>query len=177
MSAPRLAIGLANAPVIETGRLSLRAPELRDFDGFAAFLGSDRARHVGGPVERPHAWRAYCHLVGHWPLRGYGPFVFERRGVAIGHGGPWRPEGWPEVEIGYCLWDGAHEGQGLALEAMRAARGHAWSIGLTELVSYVEPANAASIRLAERLGAARDDEARRPDARDLVFRHPAPEAA
>ena len=168
---------LANAPVIETERLTLRAPELRDFDGFAAFLGSERARPVGGPVDRGLAWRAFCHLVGHWPLRGYGPFVFERGSVGIGHGGAWQPEGWPEVELGYCLWDASHEGQGLACEAMRAARKHAWAIGLGPLVSYIAPANAASIRLAERLGAERDDEARRPDPEDLVYRHPAPALA
>ncbi len=174
MTAPRPTVALTNTPVIETARLVLRAPELRDFDGFAAFLGSRRARHVGGPADRGLAWRAFCHLVGHWPLRGYGPFVFERGGAAIGQGGAWRPEGWPAVELGYCLWDARHEGLGLAFEAMRAAREHAWAMGLTGLVSYIEPSNAASIRLAERLGAERDDEARRPDAGDLVYRHPAP---
>ena len=103
--------------------------------------------------------------------------MFERDGEPIGQGGPWHPEGWPEVELGYCLWDAAYEGRGLALEAMVAAREHAHAIGLADLVSYVVPANAPSIRLAERLGATRDDAARRPDAGDLVFRHPSPEAA
>ena len=170
-------VELAGAPVIETERLVLRAPRLRDFDGFAAFVGSERARHVGRPTDRGGAWRAFCHLVGHWPLRGYGPFVIERDGEPIGQGGPWRPEGWPEVELGYCLWQAHHEGRGYAREAMVAAREHAWSIGLGGLVSYIEPANAASIRLAERLGAVRDDAAARPDPDDLVFRHPAPSEA
>ena len=171
------AVTLAGTPVIETERLRLRAPETRDFDGFAAFVGSERARYVGGPVGRRQAWRAFCHIVGHWPLRGYGPFVIELEGVGIGQGGPWRPEAWPETEIGYCLWDARHEGRGFALEAMRAARAHAWRIGLSELVSYIEPANAPSIRLAERLGAVRDAAAHGPDRSDLVYRHPAPEAA
>lgn len=170
-------VTLAHTPVIETERLLLRAPELGDFEAFAAFVGSERARFVGGPVGRARAWRSFCHLVGHWPLRGYGPFVIELEGRPIGQGGPWRPEDWPEVEIGYCLWDAAHEGRGYAREAMLAARAEAWSLGLTELVSYIEPPNAASIRLAERLGCARDDRARRPDPGDLVYRHPAPEAA
>ena len=60
---------------------------------------------------------------------------------------------------------------------MRAAREHAWAMGLTDLVSYVEPPNAASIRLAERLGCSRDDAARRPDPSDFVYRHPVPEAS
>lgn len=168
---------LAHTPVIETERLLLRAPEARDFEGFAAFLATERARFVGGPVDRGRAWRAFCHLVGHWPLRGFGPFVIEREGRAIGQGGPWRPEGWPEVELGYCLWDPADEGRGLATEAMLAARAEAWRLGLTDLVSYIDAGNAASIRVAERLGARRDDRAARPDPSDVVYRHPGPEAA
>lgn len=168
---------LVHTPVIETERLVLRAPRAEDFEPFAAFVASERARFVGGPVARGPAWRAFCHLVGHWPLRGFGPFVFEHEGLAIGHGGAWCPEGWPETEIGYCLWDAGLERRGLATEAMLAARAEAWRLGLTDLVSYIDPANAASIRLAERLGARRDDRAPKPDPSDLVFRHPAPERA
>ena len=170
-------VTLAHTPVIETERLLLRAPRLEDFEPFAAFLGSERSRYMGGPVDRALAWRAFCHLVGHWPLRGYGPFVIEREGRPIGSGGPWHPVDWPEVEISYCLWDPAEEGRGHAREAMLAARAEAWSLGLRELVSYIMPPNAASIRLAERLGCSRDDRAQRPDPTDLVYRHPAPEAA
>ena len=171
------AVALSGAPVIETERLVLRAPTMRDFEPFATFVGSRRACHVGGPVDRAGAWRSFCHIVGHWPLRGYGPFVIERDGTSIGQAGPWRPADWPETELGYCLWGAEHEGQGYALEAMRAARSQAWAIGLADLVSYIEPANAASIRLAERLGARLDPAARRPDPSDLVYRHPAPEGA
>ena len=159
-------------PVIETERLRLRPPEPRDFEAFAGFLGSGRARFMGGPVPRGRAWWAFRHILGHWPLRGYGPFVIERGGVAIGQGGPWRPVDSRGVEMGYCLWDAAHEGRGYALEAMRAARAEAWSLGLDDLVSYIEPPNAPSIRLAERLGCSRDEWAR---GGDLVYRHPAPE--
>lgn len=170
-------MSLVHTPVVETERLTLRAPRLEDFDPFAAFLGSGRARYMGGPVDRRRAWRAFCHVVGHWPLRGYGPFVIEREGRPIGSGGPWHPEGHPEVEIAYCLWDAAAEGRGYVREAMLAARAEAWSLGLTDLVSYIEPPNAASIRVAERLGCTRDAAARGPDAGELVFRHPHPEAA
>jgi RimJ/RimL family protein N-acetyltransferase len=170
-------VTLIDTPVIETERLVLRAPRLEDFEPFAAFLGSERARYMGGPVERGRAWRAFCHVVAHWPLRGFGPFVIEREGRPIGSGGPWRPEDWPEVEIAYCLWDASQEGHGYVREAMLAARADAWSLGLTRLVSYIEPPNAASIRVAQRLGCTRDEAAHGPDAQDLVFRHPHPEAA
>ncbi|MCH2169093.1 MAG: GNAT family N-acetyltransferase, partial [Oceanicola sp.] len=39
------------------------------------------------------------------------------------------------------------------------------------LVSYVDPRNERSSRLAERLGATLDAEAPRPDPLDLVYRH------
>ncbi len=42
---------------------------------------------------------------------------------------------------------------------------------LKTLVSYIDPDNARSIRLAERLGATIDDHARKQDPDDLVYRH------
>ncbi|MEZ5884221.1 MAG: hypothetical protein R3D53_10315 [Paracoccaceae bacterium] len=42
---------------------------------------------------------------------------------------------------------------------------------LETLVSYVDPGNDRSRRLAERLGAARDEKAARQDPQDLVYRH------
>ena len=44
----------AATPVLETPRLILRAPRLADFDGFAAYQASDRARFTGGPVDGLH---------------------------------------------------------------------------------------------------------------------------
>jgi RimJ/RimL family protein N-acetyltransferase len=48
------------------------------------------------------------------------------------------------------------EGRGLAHEAAGAALAWGKAQGLPALVSYVDPANARSIRLAERLGGRRD---------------------
>jgi RimJ/RimL family protein N-acetyltransferase len=68
------------------------------------------------------------------------------------------------------------EGKGLAHEAALAVRGWAYgSRGLGALVSYIDPGNARSIRLAERLGARRDDEAPKPEGEVCVtYRHPSP---
>jgi RimJ/RimL family protein N-acetyltransferase len=41
-------------------------------------------------------------------------------------------------------------------------------------VSYIDPGNARSIRLAERLGARLDRSAAKSDPEDLVYRHEAP---
>ncbi len=57
-----------------------------------------------------------------------------------------------------------------------ALRGYG-ALGLKTLVSYIDADNAPSIRLAERLGATRDDDAPLPEnERCLVYRHPGPEA-
>ncbi|MFN3644002.1 MAG: GNAT family N-acetyltransferase [Gemmobacter sp.] len=60
-----------------------------------------------------------------------------------------------------------------AAEAAAALRGWAFAQGLPALVSYIDSANAPSIRLAERQGAARDTGAVPQDPGDIVFRHPA----
>jgi RimJ/RimL family protein N-acetyltransferase len=68
------------------------------------------------------------------------------------------------------LLDG-FEGRGIAQEAARAALDWTWAhTGLASLVSYIDPRNHRSIRLAERLGARRDPAARTYDQGDVVLR-------
>lgn len=117
--------------------------------------------------------------MGHWVLRGYGLFFVTLKGsdLAIGMAGPWFPEGWPEQEIGWSLFTDAAAGKGFAAEAARATLAHAFGpMGWKTAVGYIDPANASSIALAERLGAELDEAAATPDPADptLVYRHPAP---
>jgi len=173
--------GAAWPPVIEADRFTLRVPGPQDFERFAAFFGSGRARFVGGPVGRDQAWRVLGTVIGHWSLRGWGPFALVPRGetVAAGSVGPWFPEGWPEPEIGWMLWDARLEGCGLMRDAALAARRHAYGdLGWTTAVSYIAPDNTRSRTLAERLGAWPDPDAARHDGDPhLVYRHPGPEVA
>ncbi len=169
-----MTVTLSGTPALETGRLILRAPCAADWPPSAAFLASERARFVGGPVAARAAWRIFGHVVGHWALRGFGLFVFcdKATGQALGTAGPWFPEGWPEPEIGWTLWRAGDEGRGLAFEAAQAALAHAFrDLGWQTAVSYIDAANARSIALAERLGARRDEAAAGPDPSDLVYRH------
>jgi len=77
----------------------------------------------------------------------------------------------PEFELGWLLYPEA-EGHGFAYEAAVALRAWSFDVGhIDTLVSYVDPDNARSARLAERLGARLDANARRPDSSDLVYRH------
>ena len=171
---------LVGVPVLETDRLRLRAPEARDFAGFAAFYASDRARFVGGPLSRGDAWRGFAAMFGHWALRGFGLWMVERRadGALVGRVGLLFPERWPAPELAWTLFEG-REGRGYATEAARAARAHAYgTLGWDGLISLVDPRNAPSEAVARRLGAAPEADWTHPEdgwsAR--LWRHPAPAA-
>jgi len=84
--------------------------------------------------------------------------VVERAsGAVIGDAGLYRtPIG--EVELGYTLGM-AWWGRGYATEAAGAWLDAAFSrLGISEVVALAEPANAASLRVLEKLGMARDGE-------------------
>lgn len=164
-------------PTLETDRLILRAPDLADFDVFAAFYASPRAAFVGGPLTREQAWRMLAMEIGHWQLAGFGRWsvVDKASGATVGLVGLFAPEGWPEPEIGWDLYEG-HEGKGYATEAGAAARAYAYgTLGWTTAISLVKPGNDASARVAERLGATFDGMFQHERHGNVqVWRHPAP---
>jgi RimJ/RimL family protein N-acetyltransferase len=165
------------APTLATDRLTLRAPSRADFEPFAAVLADpERARFMGGPFDRERAWALFAMGIAQWPLAGFGVWTIEERatGTYCGDVGLLHPPHYPELELGWTLARSA-EGRGIAFEAATAARAWAWSnLAVASLVSYVAPENRRSVRLAERLGARRDDAAPRQDPGDLVFRHARP---
>ncbi|XDA99147.1 GNAT family N-acetyltransferase [Sulfitobacter sp. LCG007] len=166
----------ADIPVIETRRLVLRGPEPEDYPDFKATFTSYRARFMGGPLNPYEAWMLYAAEIGHWRIRGYGMWMIQDRasGQTYGMAGGWKPAQWPEREIAWVIWPEV-KGRGIALEATHAARRHYYDRqGWEGAVSYIDPKNLDSIRLAERLGAVRDPEARTVDGNDVVYRHPAP---
>ncbi len=161
-------------PVIETARLILRAGRETDLDALAAFYASDRAAYVGGPMDRVQSWLAIAAGLGHWLIRGYGMWTMEDRvtGLPCGRCGFIFREGWPEPELGWQVWDG-FEGNGLAHEAVVAARDHgARYFGLDSVVSYIDPANLRSQRLAIRLGAVHDGDTTLLGGPVQAWRHP-----
>jgi len=165
----------ALVPRLETPGLLLRAPRATDFDAYATYLASDRARFTGGPMDRNLAWRAFGHVVGHWVLRGYGVFVIEDKatGEALGTTGPFFPEGWPEPEIAWTLWQG--EGRGIATEAALAARTWAYeALGWTTAISLILDGNTRSEALAARLGCIRESSVTHAQFGAAgIWRHPA----
>jgi RimJ/RimL family protein N-acetyltransferase len=145
----------AQLPVIETARLRLRAPRLSDFDAWAEIFTGPAGPHLGGPFDRDDAFTEFAATCGLWLLRGHGVWTVEPKtdGDVLGFVLIGFEPGDQVPELGY-LFRPAVEGRGYATEAARALRDHAVGpMGLKDLVSYIDPENARSIRVAERLGA------------------------
>lgn len=166
--------------ILQTDHLVLRRPNGTDWPAARAFFTSARSAMVGGPHDAAQAWRVLAMEIGHWDIRGYGMWTVTRKGddTAIALIGPWCPEGWPETEIGWMVWDQAVEGTGITTEAAGAAIRDAYTrLGWKTVVHYIAPENTRSIRLAEKLGAIRDDSAPQIPGKPphLVYRSPRPE--
>ena len=166
-------------PVLDTRRLQLRGPRIYDFAAFAAIYESDRARFMGGPFSREQAWAEFTNYTALWLLHGHGLWTID---AAVQPSAGFVVLGYeytdPECELGVFLTAEA-EGRGIAEEALRAVRAHAFAeFGMESVVSYVDPANSRCIAMMQRLGAARDPEAEAAlaEAGTFVFRH-RPEAA
>jgi RimJ/RimL family protein N-acetyltransferase len=143
--------------VLRTSRLILRLPRESDFDAYAGMCADAevmRYQGDGKPLSRLEAWRNLAVTLGHWQLRGYGLWACELRatGEFIGRIGCWYPEGWPGFEVGWTL---RHEfwGHGYATEAARASLKYAFGVlNQPRVISLIHPDNAASIRVALRIG-------------------------
>ena len=177
--AARIAAAIAAAvPEIRTDRLVLRAPRLDDYPAYEAVFRSERARHMGGPFDAKAAFADFCQGVAGWLLRGAGMWTLCRHGEAapLGWLSLWQAFDDPEPELGWVLCAAA-EGRGYAYEAAAAVLPHAADLyGPGGFVSYIDPDNLRSARLAERLGARRDPAAERGFGTPLhVYRHAQPE--
>jgi RimJ/RimL family protein N-acetyltransferase len=146
-----------SAPVLETERLRLRMFREDDFEAYARMCANaDVMRYLasGVPLTRLDAWRQMAMIIGHWTLRGYGPWAVEERatGTLLGRIGLFNPDGWPGLEL---IWTLAREywGRGYATEGAGRALQYAFDeLRLPHIISVIHPENVASIRVAERLG-------------------------
>jgi RimJ/RimL family protein N-acetyltransferase len=143
-------------PRIETERLILRPTRAEDLDGWAALMADpESSRFIGGPVPRAAAWRGMMCMAGAWACQGFAMFsmIDKASGRWIGRTGPWQPEGWPGTEVGWGVLN-AFAGRGLAYEAAVASIDWAFdTLGWSEVIHCIDPANIASQKLAARLGA------------------------
>ena len=144
--------------VLETERLILRPWRPEDAPRHAEMLADPGAARFIAPYGKPQdamaAWRIMSMIAGHGVLRGFTMFAVEEKatGLWIGRIGPWQPEGWPGLELGWALHPDAR-GKGYATEGARAALGWMFrELQPDEVLSIIEPENTASIAVATRIG-------------------------
>lgn len=151
---------MTKVPVLETERLRLRRHEIADLDAsHAMWAHEDVYRFIGGRASgRDEAWARLLRYAGQWELLGFGYWLVEDRatGAFIGETGfldakrELDPPFGDTPEAGWALAPHAH-GKGYAEEAVRAAL--AWADARwNRTVCMIDPANAPSLRLADRLG-------------------------
>jgi RimJ/RimL family protein N-acetyltransferase len=145
-----------------TDRLVLRRWRVGDAARFAAINADPEVmRHIGrGHVlGRGLSDDLIARFEAEWRDRGYGPWAVAARDdpdELLGFCGltvpMFLPEVLPAVEIGWRFARDAW-GRGYATEAARAALGFAFEErGMREVVAIVDPSNARSLRVAEKLG-------------------------
>lgn len=141
---------------LETERLVLRLWKDSDFDQFAKYYADEtNAKYVGGQKDLDEAWRHFALHIGHWNLKGFGYWAVDEKasGNFVGCVGLWQSAGWPELELGYWLLN-EYQGKGYAREAALKSKEYAINIlKAPALVSYIDPTNTPSIKLAKSLGA------------------------
>jgi RimJ/RimL family protein N-acetyltransferase len=151
-------------PTLRTERLLLRAFRDDELDAFAAMCADpDVMRYIGAgdTVDRHAAWRTMAGFNGHWSLRGFGMWAIERvsDGAFIGRVGLHHPPYWPALEAGWVLardaWGHGYAQEGAAATLVHARR----ALPVQRLVSYIQPGNERSVRVARALGAVFDGEA------------------
>ncbi|WP_112663623.1 GNAT family N-acetyltransferase [Microvirga flavescens] len=155
-------LNVPTIPAVETPRLILRGHRREDFaDSFAMWRSPEVFRFIGGKAPtREEAWARLLRYVGHWALLGFGYWVVEERetGRFIGEIGfaNFMREIEPSLddtpEIGWVIAPHAH-GKGYATEAVKAAL--AWGdahFSPRPTACIIDPANEASLRVAEKCG-------------------------
>jgi len=149
-------------PVIETARLRLRIHQITDYADCCR-LGSDpeavRTIYVK-PISPEDSWHRLMRFIGHWAVFDYGLFIVEElaTGKVIGQVGladfhrGLGDDFDPFPEFAWMLSEEVH-GKGYATEAAKAALD--WmeaKFAPPRTVCIIDPTNAASLRVAARLG-------------------------
>ena len=161
-------------PVLDTQRLTLRAPKKADLPTITAFFETERSHMVGGPRDADQCFNSLTSRIGHWAYHGYGLWHIDDRqsGDFLGWVGFMNPPSWDEPELGWTLFAHA-EGKGYAFEAARAARAFAaQEFKLDGVISYIHADNTRSRALAEKLGATYERDGSVLGTPCHIWRHP-----
>lgn len=150
---------MSNHSIASTERLILRHFHILDAEAmYQVFCDPEVMRFSDGvqTKEWVHDWLRTC-LERYYQTWGFGPYaVVEKQNLeVIGYCGLFffpDVNGQPEVEIGYRLVRSTW-GQGYATEAASAVRDFAFTtLGIERLIALIDPANTASIHVAEKIG-------------------------
>lgn len=167
----------AQVHTLTTDRLVMRPPVMADFEAYHTFYASAGTRHIGGARDLAAAWGLFAADVGHWALKGFGWWTVLSRTRPVGSVGFHHPPHQADLEIGWNIYGGA-TGKGYGAEAARAALTWGWAtLGVARIVSCIDLANTASIRLAERIGAVHSGDMAAHDPACGVWHHPRPQVA
>ncbi len=159
--------------VIETERLVLRRPRSDDVESLLEFVGDEEVmRRIGDePGGREKAEAFVDRWIKRWERNRVGQFIVERDGELIGRVGLiiWDRRTWEtsaydlagdhaQEELGWALVRRAW-GYGYATEAAEAVKSWCYEQrGIEHLVSLIAPDNVRSQRVAEKLGAQREEQ-------------------
>jgi len=160
---------------IETQRLILRTFRDQDWpDLHQLFSNPECTRYtIQRTLTEGESWRMMAAMIGHWQLRGYGPYAVEEKttGRVLGPVGLWYPNDWPEAEIKWAL-SRPYWGKGLASEAARAVKKMAdQHLPEISLISLILSANEPSKKLATAMGAVFEREMPFRGHTAHIFRH------
>src|SRR6266496_2461950 len=145
--------------ILTTERLFIRHFHILDLDSMVHVFVDPEVMRFGDGVQTKEwveTWLRTC-LERYYQEWGFGPYaVVEKESHSvIGYCGLFffsDVNGKPEVEVGYRLRRSEWR-QGFATEAVQAVRDYAFNtLGLKRLIAIIDPANTASIRVAEKIG-------------------------
>jgi RimJ/RimL family protein N-acetyltransferase len=144
--------------VLETERLLLRDWQPSDAAPFAALnADAEVTRYLNGPMRREQSDELLARIRNHWQDHGFGLYAVEVKdsGAFAGFVGlaipSFLPDVLPAVEVGWRLAR-EHWGNGYATEGARASLRFGFEeLELRQIISIIDPRNAASVRVAERL--------------------------
>ena len=163
-------------PTLITSRLTLRQFQHEDWSAMHEhYSDPDCTKFTfGRALTEGESWRALASMVGHWQLRGYGPYAIvetETR-LVLGTAGLWYPNDWPEPEIKWALTR-KYWGKGYASEAVRAVQEMAaeYFTG-TPPISFINAENTPSIQLALAVGATLEKRVTFRGSPWHIYRHP-----
>jgi RimJ/RimL family protein N-acetyltransferase len=153
---------MCDEPTLQTDRLTLRAAELADFEPIVEIWAHpDVVRYIGGRAFTRHeSWMRLIRNPGLWQMLGYGywTLVETASNKFVGQCGvaDFKREMSLDIsgipEAGWVLHPDFH-GRGYAFEAMSAVvRWTDENLSAPQTCAIIDPGNAVSIHLANKLG-------------------------